>query len=112
MVEILPFLVFVIPILALLLGGFVEWLKFKTKQQELRASTQETDEALSALRAEFEAQQKRLTQRIEHLEAIVTSEDWDLLEAGDRKPRTLDVPNDDLTDEHRAARLARRTKAQ
>lgn len=100
--------VLIIVFSSLLLGGFIEWLKFKTKQRELGASTEETDEALRALRAEFEEQQKRLVRRIEHLEAIVTSQDWDLLETGAEERLKLDAPHEDLT---AAERLARRTRS-
>ena len=52
----------------------------------------------------------RLQRRIEHLEAIVTSRDWDLLEVEKTKPK-LEIPNEsDGTLDAEAARLARRVR--
>jgi len=52
----------------------------------------------------------RLQRRIEHLEAIVTSRDWDLLEAGQAEPQ-LKLPDEGLAaDDEQAARLARRVR--
>lgn len=59
---------------------------------------------------------ERLQRRIEHIEAIVTSRDWDLMEQGPAAPSEagprLALPDEELggeeTHEARAARLARR----
>ncbi len=64
------------------------------------------------------ASSEGLQRRIEHLEAIVTSRDWDLLDAGQQAAapppaarRPLDAPEEDEeTPEARAARLARRVR--
>jgi hypothetical protein len=57
----------------------------------------------------------RLRQRIEHLEAIVTSRDWDAVEGNAPPPtteRALTLPDesDEETPEQRAERLARRVR--
>jgi|GEM_PF-2781669 len=58
-------------------GMFSEWIGLKKEQAKLGAGFADSDARLDALRAELEAEQARLRQRIEHLEAIVTDEDWD-----------------------------------
>jgi hypothetical protein len=59
----------------------------------------------------------RLQRRIEHLEAIVTSRDWDLLDAPARTPAAPaprlaleEEPPAEESPEARAARLARRLR--
>lgn len=52
----------------------------------------------------------RLQRRIEHLEAIVTSRDWDLLEPGQAEPRLKLPEEDEVTDEERIARMAGRVQ--
>jgi hypothetical protein len=59
------------------------------------------------------AEAERLRERVEHLEAIVTSQDWDVLDAPAPAPaaRMVDVPDEpDETAEERAARLAKRVR--
>jgi hypothetical protein len=82
-------LVFLIPIIAILggisLGGFKEWLKFKSRQDKLGASTHELEETVSTLQAALEsteARNERLVERVQNIETIVTSADWDLLYEG------------------------------
>lgn len=58
-------------------SAFEEWLNFKTEQRKIGASTEEMEAELDALRSEWEAERKRLNQRIQNLETIVTSEAWD-----------------------------------
>ncbi len=59
-----------------------------------------------------EAEAARLRERIEHLEAIVTSRDWDMLDgASPATPTPAEhLPDDPETAEVRAARLARRVR--
>ncbi len=107
-----------IPIVALLVGGFTEWLKFKAKQQRLGSSTSELEKTVVAQQQALGA----ALQRIQNLEAIVTSQMWDVvhdnaLPEADRQRalaqsrRYLDSPEDETSDAERAARLARRLKA-
>jgi len=60
-------------------GAFEEWLDFKKEQRKLGASTEAVGGDLKALRDEWTEERARLTRRIEHLEAIVTSQTWDAL---------------------------------
>ena len=60
--------------------------------------------------AETQEEAARLRERIEHLEAIVTSRDWDTLDGGEPKPGVA-LPDVDGTDAAaEAARLARRVR--
>ncbi len=107
-----------IPIIAILLAGFKEWLKFKAKQQQLGSSTVELEQTVAA-------QQQALgdaMRRIQNLEAIVTSQMWDVVhdealpdaekQHALAKARIhLEPPEDETSDAERAARLARRLKA-
>lgn len=72
-------LVFAVPILAILVGGYKEWLEFKAKHQELGSSTEQVEKHLQALREDInrlEETRDDLENRIENLETIVTSEVW------------------------------------
>ncbi|NBB87063.1 MAG: hypothetical protein GVY12_12725 [Bacteroidetes bacterium] len=66
-------------------SAFDEWLDFKKEQRKLGASTEAMGDDLEALRDEWKQERARLTRRIEHLEAIVTSQTWDALH-GDALP--------------------------
>jgi outer membrane murein-binding lipoprotein Lpp len=90
-------LIFTIPILGILLAGYKEWLKFRTKQQELGASTDDVAEEVEALRARLdrvEDERDALRKRIQNLETIVTSEAWDALQDPEAAPPVLDGPAD------------------
>ena len=80
--SLVPLLIFLIPIFGILLAGYKEWLQFKSKQQELGASTQEVEATIQRLRdrlEEVEQEREALVKRIQNLETIVTSEAWDQL---------------------------------
>ena len=105
-----------IPIVAILVGGFSEWLKFKEKQAKLGTSTSELEQTVAAQQQAMEAAQRR----IQNLEAIVTSQVWDAVH-DDTLPeaeRQRDLaqarlqldPPDEPSDAERVARLARRLK--
>ncbi len=64
-----------IPIVAILVGAFTEWLSFKEKQAKLGTSTSELEKTVAVQQQALEAAQRR----IENLEAIVTSQVWDVL---------------------------------
>ena len=112
-----------IPIIAILVGGFTEWLKFKEKTQRLGSSTSELESAVTTLTEtlkQSEAQQEALVERIQNLEAIVTTQAWDALHddalpTSERERRlasarlVLDEP-DEPSDAEKTARLARRLK--
>ena len=113
-----------IPITAILVGGFTEWLKFKEKTRQLGSSTEElegTVKSLTETLQKSEAQQQALIQRIQNLEAIVTTQTWDALHDNalptPEKERRLasarvllDEPDDEPSDAEKTARLARRLK--
>ncbi|WP_022834619.1 hypothetical protein [Salisaeta longa] len=88
-----------IPLAAILVGGFKEWLSFREKQRRLGSSTTALEEELAALRETLDGiadEQQRLTTRVEHLETIVTSEAWDRSRAADAN--ALDAPSPPLLD--------------
>jgi len=72
-------MVFAIPILGIALAGYKEWLKFKSKHQELGTSTREVEARIDALQdrlADLEEERDALRERVQNLETIVTSEAW------------------------------------
>lgn len=105
-----------IPLVAILVGGFQEWLKFKEKQANIGNSTRELGNTISSLRAsihELEQERDGLVGRIQNLEAIVTSQVWD--DVHDRpSEKFLDAglsnaaDPDHNEDAERIARMARR----
>src|SRR5690554_2285033 len=94
--------------------GGREWEERKVRELMLQQSHLTADQVRDVLRQELPASQPldtdRLIRRLEHLEAIVTSHDWDLL--NDREPddRRLDdrPASDDAAQE--AERIARRVR--
>jgi uncharacterized protein YlxW (UPF0749 family) len=90
--SLIPLLIFLIPIFGILLAGYKEWLQFKSKQQELGASTQEVEATIQRLRNrldEVEQEREALIKRVQNLETIVTSEAWD--QRSDRDDGALGV---------------------
>jgi uncharacterized protein YlxW (UPF0749 family) len=82
-------LALLIPIVAITGGIYLEVQKTKSKSAAaLRDATAHLDDAL----AEAEAERDRLRQRIEALEAIVTSEGYDL----EREARTAGIDRIDV----------------
>lgn len=74
-----------IPLAAILVGGFKEWLEFKSRQEKLGTSTHELEEHTRTLREALErseAEREKLTGRVQNLETIVTSQAWDALPEG------------------------------
>jgi peptidoglycan hydrolase CwlO-like protein len=111
-----------IPLAGIALGGFSEWLKFKSKQERLGASTHELEGTVADLREaleDSEAKRRRLTERVQNLETIVTSEAWDALHEGEEQPalrgdgraasdeETLPEPGAPEKAEHLAKRVKR-----
>ena len=114
-----------IPLAGILYAGFSEWLKFKEKTQQLGSSTKELEGTVARLRetvGRSEAQQKALVQRVQNLEAIVTTQAWDALHDDappppkrERLPPTsphvlFDDSDDEPSDAEKTARLARRLR--
>ena len=109
-----------IPITAILVGGFMEYLKFKSKQRQLGVSAEELEKKVAGLQEAFERRETLLLRRIENLEAIVTTQAWDALHNEAlpevEKNYLLDQVRaerieDTMTDEERIAVLARRMKS-
>lgn len=110
-----------IPIAGILAGMFREWLKFKTKQRDLGASTHELEKEVAALKkALAQARPDDLVERIQNLEAIVASQTWDALHDKRLSPaerelkvastarRELKAPEADTANQARVEQLARR----
>mgnify|MGYP006423421945 CR=1 FL=1 len=102
-----------IPLAAILVGGFKEWLEFKQKQDKLGVSTTEIEQELHMLEEDIRQRDERqaaLERRIQNLETIVTSEAWDALVDGEAAPLPSLEPleqENDLAErtEHIARRL-------
>lgn len=105
-----------IPVVAILVGAFSEWLKFKEKQAKIGTSTSELEKTVVAQREALEAAQRR----IENLEAIVTSQVWDVmhdetLPEAERQRALAQAriqldPPDEPSDADRVAQIARRLR--
>jgi hypothetical protein len=106
-----------IPLLGIGAGMFKEWLKFKERQRQLGASTEE----LERLVAELKKRDQALNERIENLEAIVVSQTWEVLHdralnPAERERRLVstaqrEMPPPPFPDSQKAEVLARRLKA-
>ena len=116
-----PFSWILIPLAGILAGTFKEWLKFKEKQNQLGDSTASLEDKVASLTQALEqSEQQRLVvvERIQNLETIVTSQDWDLLEhtseAEDLIPNnvqaqsSIELPAAEPSTREKAAHLARR----
>ena len=72
--------IYLIPIVAILVGGFTEWLKFKEKQLKLGSTTDSLagnmDDIIERLDS-ASAENQLLKDRVKNLEAIVTTQMWD-----------------------------------
>lgn len=104
-----------IPLAAILAGAFKDWLKIRSQQRALGASTKDLEQDVAALQKENDA----LNERLKNLEAIVVSQTWDVLHdkalpPADRERRVATVAHREFasepgsTDAQRAAELARR----
>ena len=72
-----------IPIAGILAGAFKEWLQFKQTQNQLGTSTEQLEKKVEMLERALEVSEgnrNQLTERIQNLETIVTSTEWDSLE--------------------------------
>jgi predicted RNase H-like nuclease (RuvC/YqgF family) len=104
-----------IPLAAIALAGFAEWLKFKRHTASLGESNLELSASIDALKHEIEElrQEKTLlVQRIRNLETIVTSEAWDTLASDPElsRARIPELPDENVDDEEKVQRLARRLR--
>ena len=99
-----------IPLAGIALGGFSEWLKFKERQAEMgRNMERSSHEAMDRL-SEVIAAQESIIKRLENLETIVTSPDWDAVQQeGLLKPR-IEIPEDEYSLEQKTSNLAKRVR--
>jgi len=81
--------------------------------QDSASTMQRSIEAQSGNVQNVLSSQEKLIERIQHLEAIVTSEAWDTM-AADKKERiaeeVLRLDEDDISDADRAAQMAQRVQ--
>ena len=99
-----------IPIVAMLVGAYSEWQKFKAKQQNISVSTSEIEVALEKMTE----QNANLIKRVQNLEAIVTSQTWDELDGQIAQPPRLSVPDQEIaipTDASEVDAIARRVRS-
>lgn len=106
-----------IPITAILVGAFEQWLKFRAEQKKLGTATTDLEATVATLQAERE----KMLKRIENLEAIVTSRTWSVLREDDLASTNgraaavasveFQAPPRDPEPRHEAAELARRLRA-
>ncbi len=92
--------------------GTQDWEERKVRELMQQQNQLTANQVRDLLRQELPAQQldaDRLVRRLEHLEAIVTSRDWDLLEDREPNDRTLD---DEAVEDpaSEAERIARRVR--
>lgn len=84
-----------IPIAGIMAGAWSEWLKFKKEQASLGASAESLEASYKELSGKLEEQHASLITRIQHLEAIVTSADWDQLTESE-DPAALPEPEPEV----------------
>ncbi len=109
-----------IPLAAIAVGAFEQWLKFKAKQDKLGTSTAQLEGVVDDLKnqlEESEATRERLEQRIQNLETIVTTQMWDVVQSGAgaeelRQPGEgrLEIPDHAERHESQAAELAKKLR--
>lgn len=110
--------VYLIPIVAILVGGFTEWLKFKEKQLKLGDTTNVLSGNLDHITSQLDTalqNNERLQERVKNLEAIVTTQVWDEMvdgnpSHGEKTQKLLDIPEKESSDEEKARQLARRMR--
>ena len=127
MSEFWPFAWILIPLAGIMAGAFKEWLQFKKTQNQLGTSTEKLEKKVDVLERalkDSEANSALLVERIQNLETIVTSHEWDTLddqllkstsvaskETENKSPLLADQihpPEDETASMNKAARLARR----
>src|SRR5690606_17896215 len=99
----------------ILFAAFSEYLKFKEKQTQLGASTEDLERSVGKLTKKLEERNLELERRVQNLEAIVTSQTWDELhqlpESGHTARPVLNLGEpEEPTDAERAEQLAKRIR--
>ncbi|HAY36049.1 MAG: hypothetical protein HOC28_08625 [Bacteroidetes Order II. Incertae sedis bacterium] len=101
-----------IPIVAILAGTWKEVALARTKAAQLGSSTESLDEELKKLSATLSKENEALTKRIQNLEAIVTSVEWDDISTKElpvAQPRLVIEP-EEPSDVEKAAHLAKKVR--
>lgn len=104
-----------IPVVAILAGVVRDWVRMRTRQKNLGASTSELEKEVAALQREREA----VLDRLQNLEAIVVSQTWDAvhkalppvereLRVASTVRREIKEPDAEAVNRQRAEQLARR----
>ena len=103
-----------IPLAGIMAGMWSEWLKFKEKQARLGSTAESLESSFEELSGKLEAQNRALVERIQNLEAIVTSADWDrispLAALPEPEPDIL-LPDPEEENREEAAKLAQRLRS-
>jgi len=110
-----------IPIVAIVVGSITEWLKVREKHRQLGSSNAELERRMAELTADQKELADMVRHRIQNLEAIVTSQTWDVLqstgEASQDRRSILDSAldgadtYDEPSDADKVARIAQRLRA-
>ena len=96
-----------IPLGGILAGAFSEWLKFKQAQLESTAHLSGEVDDLTSKMVEIGGERDRLVERVQNLEAIVTSQMYDaVVSPGSRIP----LEDDELPADEQVKRIARRLR--
>lgn len=95
----------VVPVVAILVWGFTEWLGFRTKQVAMQPSPDgDLEERVDMQQQALEAAMRR----IENLEAIVTSDAWEERKLEQPEPRRLRLEDAESRLEDRRTRSVNR----
>lgn len=107
-----------IPVVAILAGVLRDWVRMRTKQKSLGASTTELEREVTALQREREA----ILDRLQNLEAIVVSQTWDAVHDRSLTPperelkvastvrREIAAPASETVNQQRAEQIAQRLR--
>ncbi|MTI89341.1 MAG: hypothetical protein FH748_15400 [Balneolaceae bacterium] len=115
-----PFAWVLIPLAAMAVGAFSEWLKFKEKQTKLDASTEGLAREVRELKQTIQQNDEEFNKRLRHLETIVTSQLWDVIneDPGDTQKKIpshmLDEmlhSDEELTDKQKSKIIAKKLKS-
>ena len=115
--DLLPFAWILIPIAAIMAGAWTEWLKFKKEQASIGASAESLEASFKELSENMERQNASLINRIQNLEAIVTSAEWDQLTDASspvalQEPQPeIVLPDPEAENRDEAERIARRLRS-
>ena len=100
-----------VAIVAIVAWALVSMQSIRSKSSAGAAELRQEMERLTRALAQAEAERKRLTERVQNLEAIVTTETYELLrEDPGQAAARIDLPDAEESPEEQAARIARRMR--